>query len=203
MKRIILILIVLMLGLVANGQEQQDYVVEDNGDVSFYKVLTCKDGKTKDALFNIVESYFAYNYNDGKSVIQTTNREKYYIVGSGIYADIHEETNSFVGWAMLYSVPHVIRIDCKDGKVRAIITVSVYKIRKSNWMYRNRDVEYFDERISANYPIAPQSKPNKLTNSEERGEEAYKALKIRIDAQFNAIEDAINQGNSVLENEDW
>lgn len=203
MKRILSLAILLFSTVFAFAQEEKDYVIENDGSLSFSKVLTCNDGKTKEELFQIVEAYFSYNYNDGKSVIQTTNKEQFYIIGSGIYSEFAKETDYMFGRVMIYSAPHVIRIDCKDGRVRVIITVFQLNIRDSNWMDLDADVHNSTKAIVATYPYINAKKPNKLKAAEKREASVNEKLKGKIYSQFDAIEAAINQGNSVLENEDW
>ena len=181
----------------------QDYVVEDNGSISFSKVLESADKLSKSDIFSIVETYFSYNYNDGKSVIQTSDKEKGIIVGKGIYPEIYKSVNSMIGRQTLFDVEHVIRIDCKDEKVRVIITVSRYKETQGNWMQIEKDQKISDVFISGQYPIVPAKKENKLSREEKTYNEVFLKLTEKINNQFSEIQKTINKGNSKLENEAW
>ena len=203
MRRFFLLIVLSITSLALFAQEEKEYVIEDDGSISFHRVIQSQDNKSKDELFPLIEAYFAYSYNDGKSVIQTVNKERSYIIGSGIYSEFDTELNEMFGRKYIYSTPHVIRIDCKDGRIRVIITVTKYDIRESNWMNENRDVSRYSSIISTEYPFIPAKKANRLSSKEERWESVYNKLRERIVNQFAEIERTINQGNSILENEDW
>lgn len=203
MKRAFSVFAFLLLLFNAFAQDEKEYVIENDGSLSFSKVIRSNDNKTKEELFPLLEAYFAYSYNDGKSVIQTINKEQFYIIGSGVYGSFDEETDSMFGRKMIYSTPHVIRIDCKDGRIRVIITVSKYDIRDSNWMDSNKDVRNYSNAIGELYPIIPAKKENKLSAAEKRWASVFENLKSVINKQFEAIEATINKGNSILENTEW
>lgn len=202
MKRLIS-LISLLFSLCTFAQTELEYTCEKDGSLSYMKIITATQEKTRDELFRTIEAYFTYNYNDGKSVIQTVNKENYYIIGSGNYSDIAEKTNGLTGRKMKYSVPHIIRIDCKDNRIRVIITVTKYNIRESNWTNENRNIRNYSEWISSTYPIAKPRNENDPSTPEIRQAEIYSSLVDVIETQFGEIENAINTGNSRLENEDW
>lgn len=202
MKQVLLSLCLLLSCSFAFAQNNEGYVVEEDGSLSFLKVIECKTEKSKEELFILVQNYFSYNYNDGKSVIQTTNNEQFFIIGSGLYSEYSTQTDSAFGRTLKFSTPHVIRIDCKDGRIRVIITVSQYSIRDSNWT-TDRDVKNYSRPIRYEYPLVEQRKPNRLTAEERRFEAVFNRLKEKINNQFDSIEKTINSGNSILENADW
>lgn len=183
----------------------QEYSLEQDGRLSFSKVIFSKDSTaTKESLYNIIQAYFSYYYNDGKSVIQTVNPEEGYIIGNGYYVDVYDYTNSAIGRKGYYTSQHIIRVDCKDGRVRVIVTVNMYSIRVCNWMDYDLDVSISEDKISTLYPIVSQVNPKKLTKSEKRSDEAFKSLVARINSQFDKIEETIQQkGGSVIQTEDW
>jgi hypothetical protein len=183
----------------------QEYSLEPDGRLSFSKVIFSKDSTaTRENLYNIIQSYFSYYYNDGKSVIQTANPEEGYIIGNGYYVDFYNYTNSAIGRKGYYSSQHIIRVDCKDGRIRVIVTVNMYSIHVCNWVEYDQDVSISEEKISALYPIVPQENIKKLTKSERRSDEAFKSLVARINSQFDKIEETIQQkGGSIIQTEDW
>lgn len=209
MKKVLLIITMSLLCIISFAQENEnknsnEYVLEKDGSVSFSKIIESKDGKSKEELFSIIENYFTYNYNDGKSVIQSENKEQCYIIGKGVYGSYYKETKKGFYWRnMVFSTPHIIRIDCKDGRVRVIVTVSQYDVRESNYMDSSKDVSDFNTQITSTYPFVPAVKANKVSQEEGIYESAFLSLKIQVFTQFMAIEDAINSGNSVLDNQDW
>lgn len=203
MNKLLTTISLFLIGAFAFAQEEKEYVIENDGSLSFSKVIHAQDGKSKEVLFPIIQAYFSYAYNDGKSVIQTINQDQYYIIGSGVYSEFAIEIDSAWGRRYVYTTPYVIRIDCKDGRIRVIITVTNYDVRESNWSNYNRDVSNYSRMISKEYPIEPAGNPNRLSKADKRWDKVYQQLRERIMNQFKSIEDRINTGNSVLENEDW
>lgn len=71
------------------------------------------------------------------------------------------------------------------------------------YMDSSKDVSDFNTQITSTYPFVPAVKTNKVSQEEGIYESAFLSLKIQVFTQFMAIEDAINSGNSVLDNQDW
>lgn len=159
------------------------WAIEDDGCLSFSKVILSNDTTmTKDVIYDKVLSYFSYNYKNGKNVIQVADKESGYIIGKGEY-----NING------IYS-EHIIKVECKNGKVRVIITVCDYdEIGPNNTV-----------RITSMYPFTKFNKrTDKLTRNERRHDEAFATLIGYMDTGFGELEKTINKGSSILENEDW
>ena len=91
MKHIFLILLV----LTCNQVVAQDFVIEDNGDITFSKVINTNIELSKEELYKKVEDYFVYNYNDAKSVIQV--KDPYdRIIGKGYYSRFYKKTDVLI-----------------------------------------------------------------------------------------------------------
>ena len=112
----------------AQGQEGSvNYIVSDNS-VSYYAILKSEKGLSKEELYRIAENYFTYNYRSGKDVIQSKDPERFSITGSGVYGDVNHIHSWGTGIDEDYSAPHVITIECRDGRVRVSVTISVLDV---------------------------------------------------------------------------
>lgn len=106
--------------------------IDEKNDIVF-SVVVDSVKLNKEQIFNRVMSYFAYNYNDSKSVIQVQDKEAGLIIGKGIYElgtfDLKQGNGltQFVTYYN-YSASHILRIDIKDSKVRIIVSASKYDI---------------------------------------------------------------------------
>jgi hypothetical protein len=99
------------------------YTLDDNGRVTYTKVIDVP-GMKKEDVYNRAQSYFVYNYVDGKSTIQTQDKEAGLLLAKGIYPDVH------VGISLVTTYvdcSHIVRVDCKDDKARVIVTLIDYE----------------------------------------------------------------------------
>lgn len=99
------------------------YTLDDNGNVTYTKVVDAP-GIKKEEIYNRAQSYFVYNYVDGKSVIQTQDKETGLLVAKGWYNDVH------VGLGLITTYvdcAHVVRVDVRDEKARIVITLLDYE----------------------------------------------------------------------------
>ena len=84
---------------------------------------------SQEQLFKRVYSYFIYNYNDAKSVIQLNDKESGQIIGKGLYnsfaSNKFEITQMGYKFTYVYSYSsyHLLQVDIKDNKIRIILTV--------------------------------------------------------------------------------
>lgn len=210
MKRITLYIIaaLLLCFLQAKAQLSTDQITEKygitakwaleaDGCLSFSKVVTATDtAMTKDAIYDKVQSYFSYTYKDGKNVIQVADKEAGYIIGKGIYPLISDTYKTIF-------TEHIVKVECRDGKARIIITVCDYDedgmAIPADAFGHKRTV-----RISSTYPFTKFNKrTEKLTKDEKLHDEVFATLIGLMDAVFGDIERTINSGSSVLESEDW
>lgn len=119
--------------------------VDENGYVTYQKIIEVPD-ISKTILFSKVENYFAHNYKDANSVIQVSNKETGTIIGKGMYKDIHVGTSMIT---ILVSVNHTLQIECKDGKVRATLSLTEYQQERRGGGSRS----YFNYPINERYPV--------------------------------------------------
>lgn len=169
-----------------------EYMIEQNS-ISYYQVIQSEHNLSKEELYRIVDNYFAYAYKDGKSVVQNRDKENYCIIGKGYYAKTHVYNNGFVGVKETYDVPHVLRIDCRDGRIRATITISDYDISKmSTSKYAS----------SGNFTRNPVMYKPFGKESDEEMIECLNKLERRIVSQFSEIKNAIDKGLTSVDNLD-
>ena len=192
----ILFLLSFVFPFLAFSQEKP-YKENTDGSITFERILQA-ESKSADVLYSDIQGFFATNYADAKNVIQAQNEEQYFIIGKGIFPKIISWTNSMIGEKYILNVPHTVRIDCKDVRVRVQYTVSEYEQESGNWVNFESGYEVSTYPISSKYPIKPSKKQNKLNKEEKRYNEAFSNLTGIIEQQFNAINEAINTNN-----QDW
>lgn len=195
MKKILFILAMLVPML--SWAQEQTYTKNNDGSITFERILT-SEGKSADILYSDIEGYIAQNYADAKNVVQTKNKEQYFIIGQGVFPDVYQWTNSTFGIKTKFSIPHIVRIDCKDGKVRVQYTISNYDELSGNWVHFERSQSLETTSISSKYPIAPPKKENKLNKSEKRYGVAFANATAIIENEFTNIQNCIN-----INHQDW
>lgn len=122
------------------------YTLDDNGRVTYTKVIDLP-GMKKEDIYNRAQSYFVYNYVDGKSVIQTQDKEAGLLLAKGIYADVH------VGISLITTYvdcSHIVRVDCRDDKARIIVTLLDYE---KKLVGGNTPPSYVNVPVNRQYPI--------------------------------------------------
>jgi hypothetical protein len=170
-----------------------NYIV-DSQSISYYEVIPSKDALSKNELYSIVDNYFAYAYRDGNSVIQTEDKEKGMVIGKGIYAKVHEYNNGFVGCTETYDAPHVLRVDCRDGRVRATITISTFDITRTGSNYVS----------SGKFTRNPVDYEPFGHEDDDEVVECIENVERCIKAQFAEIKKAIDEGITPVDNlNDW
>lgn len=168
------------------------YTLDDNGNVTYTKVIEAP-GLSKEDIFSRAQNYFTYNYGSGKSVIQTEDKDRGLLVGKGIYVNVHVGV-SLVSVAV--DAWHILRIDVKDGRARAVITLTQYDktITGGNTPPVNRTTF-----ISQEYPINPKGDSKTIMMKA-----FYKSHHAALNT-LNKLEKAILEGttSSAIENADW
>lgn len=202
MKKNILLIFAIVFCFTTNAQNgktkkllkkiENEWSIDDNGNVSYVSVIESpKLSKTE--IYNRASNYFVYNYGSGKSVIQTEDKELGRIVGKGLYKDVHIGISLIT---MYVDCWHILRIDCKEGRARIILTLTEYE---KKIVGGDGPPAYFTMRVENEFPIN-----NKGGSKTIMGKSFYKSHNAAL-ATIDAITKAINQGNtsSGFENEDW
>jgi hypothetical protein len=200
MKKLIPLFVMMILNVSINAQTAKEMLAEingkweldDNNNVTFVKLIEAP-GLSKDEIFNRALNYFTYNYVSGKSVIQHQDKEAGLIVGKGLYSNVHTgvslQTTLVDAW-------HILRVDVKDGKARAIVTLTDYEKQITA---SNGASTYSTMKISSEYPI--NSKGMQKTVMSKAFYKSYQ----RTMKTLNAVDRAIKEGNTSksVENTDW
>lgn len=168
------------------------YQIDDNGNVTYVRVIEVP-GMSKDEIFTRAHNYFTYNYGSGKSVIQTQDKEQGLLVGKGLYSKVHIGvsliTTSIDAW-------HILRIDVKDGRARAIITLTQYEKTVSGG---NSPDVHSTTNIEAEYPINPKGGSKTVMTK------AFYKTNMKALDTLDRLEKALKEGSTSaeIENEDW
>lgn len=169
-----------------------EFAIDDNGNVSYVHIISVPD-LSADDIYVRAASYFTYNYGSGKSVIQIDDKEKGIIVGKGLYPQVHialqlMQTTTVDAW-------HILRIDIKDGRARAILTLSQYE-KAITIQYNTTHQTTF---ISSEYPINPKGR-----NKTAMMKSFYKTHCMAL-MTIDRLENAIKYGSvsASLEGDDW
>jgi hypothetical protein len=200
MKKLLLLFIFNLICILSYAQSAKEMLKEidgkweldDNGNITFSRVIEAPN-LSKGEIFNRVQSYFTYNYGSGKSVIQTQDKDAGLIVGKGIYDKVHVGMNLIV---TVVDAWHILRVDVKDGKARAILTLTEYEKEISGSKIQT---SYSTVKIADSYPIN-----DKGTQKTVMSKAFYKTYK-RAFATLDNLEKAIKEGNTSksLEASDW
>ena len=142
----------------AQTKKTQALIDEINGQWStdenknlFYQKIIELPGINKETLYQRAENYFIYNYNSGKDVIQTKDKEQGLIIGKGLWPDFYV---GIILGTMSFSANHILRVDLKDEKARITLTVQKFDCVYNDGKSRNE----FSTSIASIYPINTESK---------------------------------------------
>jgi hypothetical protein len=203
MKKIAILLLLTLVTSITYSQSRKtkkmltkiegQWNLDDNGNVSYTKIIEVPEIKSKDEIYNRALNYFAYNYGSGKSVIQTQDKELGRIIGKGLYKNVH------IGMSLITTYVdcwHIVRVDIKDGRARIILTLTKYDKRIAGGNTPDVNISL---KVEQSFPINP--KGNQKT---VMGKAFYKSHLSAI-ATLNAIEKSIKEGNTSkeLEKDKW
>lgn len=97
-----------------------EYVFTDEG-VAVQKVITGNGDKNQ--LYDKVLEFLARTYKDSKEVVQVSERESGLIIAKGLYSFYVQDMKGGFGKAVQNNIYHIIKAECKDGRVRLTLTV--------------------------------------------------------------------------------
>lgn len=201
MKKLFLIALALMpvLAFAQNKETKKllasiegQWQLNDENQLEYTEVVEIP-GVLQDDMFIKAKNYFVYNYNSGKDVIQSEARDRGMIIGKGIWPDVH------VGYNLVttkISAFHLLRVDCKDGKARVIITVTDYDIEVIS--SGSSPSENSQNPISSYFPIYPKGMSKTVY-----GKAFYKTHMKALET-IKEVAEALKDGNNIPNaNDDW
>ena len=191
MKKLLLLLFAISLSSLSFGQSAKEMLAEINGkweldnnrNVTFVRVIEVP-GVSKEDLYVRALSYFTYTYVSGDDVVQVEDKEAGTIIGKGVYPKVHIGVNLV---ATTVNTWHILRVDVKDGRVRAIVTLTSYENIITGG-YGGPSVAKFA--VSERYPIVKKD-PQKTIMSKA----FYKSYKAAM-ASLDGIERSLKEGNT-------
>lgn len=200
MKKTLLLSLIILISTISYAQSAKQMLAEidghweldDNNNVTVVRIIEAPEFNENE-IFNRALNYFTYNYVSGKSVIQTQDRDNGLIVGKGVYNNIHTGisiiTTEVDAW-------HILRVDVKDGRARAIVTLTEYDKKISGG---NTPPSYSTIKVANSYPVNPKGDQKTVMTKA-----FYKAFHKAFDS-LDAVEKAIKDGSTSkeIENEDW
>lgn len=173
--------------------EEMNYIVDDNS-VTYYSILKSEKGLPKEELFRIAENFFTYHYRSGKDVIQSRDPERFSITGMGKFGDVNHIHSWGTGIDEDYSAPHIVTIECRDGRVRASVTISELDVVR----HGNKYVKSGSYTVNVR-PYVPFGDDG---NSDLK--ETIIKVEDRIKGLFDSIQKAIDEGNNAIDAmDDW
>lgn len=199
MKKIILLfaLSVTVLGYSQSAKQmlteiEGKWELDDNGNVTVVKIVEVPE-ISKTEIFNRTLSYFTYNYINGKSVIQTQDKEIGLIVGKGIYDNVHIGASLVTTYVDAW---HVLRVDIKEGRARIVVSLTDYD---KKIVGGDTPPAYVSMKVAQEYPINLKGGQKTIMTKA-----FYKAFK-KANESLDAVEKAIKEGNTSksIENNEW
>ena len=199
MKKIFLVLFILIytFSLGQSAKEmlkeiQGKWSLDDNNNVTVVRIIEVPN-MSKNEIYQRALNYFTYNYVNGSSAIQTQDKEAGVIVGKSLYNNVHKGINIFT---MNVNATYILRIDAKEGKARAMVTLLQYE---KKIVSRNSAPSYTTTNIAQEYPINPNG-----ANKTIMAKAFYKTFK-KANATLENLEKTIKEGSTSkdIENSDW
>jgi hypothetical protein len=171
---------------------ETEWSLDDNGNVTYVHVVDAHT-LSKVEIYSRVLNYFVYNYNSGKSVIQTQDEELGRIIGKGLYDDVHIGVSILTTYIDCW---HIARVDVQEGRARIILTLNEYEKKVVGG---DSGPSYFTTKVRDEFPITPKSYTKTVM-----GKAFYKSHKA-AKATLQNIERSIKEGNTSkeIENDNW
>lgn len=149
MKKITSFIILILITSFSFGQDAETlkllseisgkWKLDESGNVTYARVIAVP-GLSKKEIYNRVLNFFIYSFDHGKYEILTQSYELSSIVGTGQF------DFNFGG---ISDCINILRIDVKDGKIRAILTLTEYELEHS---YED-ETTYYTVNVKDTYPV--------------------------------------------------
>lgn len=163
--------------------------VDENKNLSYQKVVDMP-GIGKDILFQRADNYFIYNYNSGKDVIQTKDKDQGLIIGKGLWSKFFSWDRFFGTYDL--SADHILRIDVKDEKVRVTLTVQKFILTTT------------PPSVESSYPLGNTYPINSKSESKTKEGKAFYALHIKcLKTIEGIISNLKNDAIAPTKNSNW
>lgn len=183
------------------------YPLDINKQITFTHVIDVPN-KNKNDIFIAAQSWFTASFNDGKSVMQTADKEAGVILAKGYLAGVgHREGFSK---SVTVSAYVMIRLDVKDEKVRLITTIQEYEMKQSTGvgMAIMGGLSGNSVTNNAHFSIVPQNgypfSTDKKYKSYKRETSIGYASSIAYSILLkNKVEAALRVGITGTDNSDW
>ncbi|MEL7064631.1 MAG: DUF4468 domain-containing protein [Bacteroidota bacterium] len=170
-----------------------EWKTDDKGNVVYVQIVEAAE-LSKEEIYTRALDYFTYNYNNGKSVIQTKDPEKGRILAKGIYQNVHSAYEVFL--VTKVSTHHIVQVDIKEGRARIIITLN-----QMDHVSTDSEGEsiYHAYAMSECYPVNPRGR------SKTVGGKAFYKSHVQVLHTFDKLEKAIKEGNTdqTIAGDDW
>ena len=147
----------------------------------------------KSEIYNRALNYFVYNYNSGKSVIQTQDKNLGRVVAKGFYDDVHIGVSILTTYIDCF---HIIRVDAREGRARVVLSLTNYE---KTLVGADSGPSLISTDVNSEFPINPKGYTKTVM-----GKAFHKSHKSALQT-LEAIEKALKEGNTSIgiENDDW
>ena len=175
--------------------------LDKNNSLSYVRVIECGEA-TKEQLYVILNYWFTMTFNDANAVIKLNDKESGCIIGQGYLSNIAGHIGGMNSYAV--SARPIIKVDIKDKKIRVTYTVQNFEIEKLagggivGALAGTRATRVSDKwLIEECFPFAKKDKHKKTSCKALIMVHAYSSVIL------DKIEEAVKNGLSGNENEDW
>lgn len=169
---------------------KNEYYKADGNKVVVSRVIENLKGD-KNSLYIAAKNYFVHTYNSANAVLQTDDKESGVIIGKGLYKHFYLGRTLGVV-STIADAYHILRIDIKDGRLRAICTVDQIEVTNGQGGNLKRinildyapftDKRYFDK---------------------GRQIDAFISLVDRMTESIDQLEQSVRSGSTSGESDNW
>lgn len=189
MKKLLLFSIIGLGSLFINlaSANNNDYKIDDNGNIVFVKVVESPT-LSKDAMYDKVSDFFIKNTN----LRETLDKESGTLFGT--FMENMAKRKTKYGKVILVGT---LRIDCKDGKGRIVVTLKDYETEKGG---AYTGIKKNTVSVTSQYPI------NKDGGNKSYMEEAFEnaiQLSNKMLIDFETALKVDEKTENSIENADW
>lgn len=121
------------------AEYKDSFVFTDDG-IAVQKVLTSEG--SKDQLYDKILEFLTRTFKDSNEVIQVKEKDSGLIICKGLYTFNVNEMDGY-GQKVNNNVYHIIKAECKDGRIRLTITIDNIELLRSST--DEVEIKYLDD----------------------------------------------------------
>lgn len=201
MKRLVFTSLLFVLYFIPAFCQIPEYTINENGTISFVKVVHTNDGATQKDLFQRVISYMKKNPNNFSSISENDENYSFSSPFTSMIKENHLDIGQNISWLCFYR--GVLSIECRDGRAKISALFSTMKpqllLPRPIQPYAKHNVEC---KIVERYPFTKSGEEPKDLEEKVYGA-SWNCFLSDVQSVFEYFEKALLDNTDKSSEEDW